>query len=229
MSAPIRIISSMATKQVLAELIALFHQQSPHRVDLESVGGVDAAKRVQAGEPFDVVILAANAIDKLIADGKIVPGSRVDLAKSGVSIAVRHGAPHPDVSTEEAVKQAVAAAPTVSYSTGPSGVHLAKLFERWGIAEEIRPRTVQAPPGVPVGSLVASGDVTLGFQQLSELVNLEGIDVLGPLPDAIQIITTLSAGLAATSTQAEAVRELLAFMVSPVSVDAKQRNGVEPA
>lgn len=229
MSATIRIISSMATKQVLAELIAQFHQRSPHRVLLESVGGVDAAKRVQAGEAFDIVVLAANAIDTLMRDGKVVQGSRVDLARSGVAIAVRQGAPHPDVSTEEAVKQAVMAAPTLSYSTGPSGVHLAKLFAHWGIAEDLQPRTVQAPPGVPVGSLVASGDVTLGFQQLSELIHLQGIDVLGPLPDAIQIITTFSAGLAATSKEADAVRELLDFMVSADAVEAKRRNGVEPA
>ena len=229
MSQAIRIISSMATKQVLAELIEAFQQTSQHKVLLESVGGVDAAKRVQAGEAFDVVVLAANAIEQLTKDGKIVAGSRVDLAKSSVSIAVRHGAPHPDVAAEEALKQAVRTAATVSYSTGPSGVHLMKLFESWGIAEEIKARTVQAPPGVPVGSLVAKGEVALGFQQLSELVHLEGIDVLGPLPDATQIITTFSAGLTTTSTQGDAVRELLAFMVSPASVEAKQRNGVEPA
>lgn len=229
MSQAIRIISSMATKQVLAELIEAFQQTSPHKVLLESVGGVDAAKRVQAGEAFDVVILAANAIEQLTKDGKIVAGSRVDIAKSGVSIAVRHGTPHPDVATEEALKQAVRTAATVSYSTGPSGVHLMKLFESWGIADEIKARTVQAPSGVPVGSLVAKGEVALGFQQLSELVHLEGIDVLGPLPGATQIITTFSAGLTTTSTQGDAVRELLAFMVSPASVEAKQRNGVEPA
>lgn len=229
MPSPIRIISSMATKQVLAELIAEFKPTSSFDVVLESVGGVDAAKRVQAGEAFDIVILAANAIETLTKDGKVVAGSRVDLAKSGVSIAVKSGTPHPDVSTEEAVKAAVLAAPTVSYSTGPSGVHLVKLFERWGIAEEIKPRIVQAPPGVPVGSLVAKGEVALGFQQLSELVNLAGIDVLGSLPDAIQIITTFSAGLASASTQPEAVRALLDFMVSPASADAKRRNGVEPA
>ena len=229
MPSPIRIISSMATKQVLAELVAQFHQVSAHRVEVESVGGVDAAKRAQAGEAFDVVVLAANTIEQLTEDGRIVAGSRADVARSGVSIAVKRGAPHPDVGSEAAVKAAVLAAPTLSYSTGPSGVYLMKLFERWGIAEAIKSRIVQAPPGVPVGSLVAKGEVALGFQQLSELVNLDGIDVLGPLPDAIQTITTFSAGLAATSTQPEAVRELLAFLVSPAAEAAKRRNGMEPA
>ena len=219
----------MATKQLLTELIGQFHERSAQPVAVESVGGVDAARRVQAGEAFDVVVLAANVIDQLTEAGKIVPGSRVDLIRSGVSIAVRSGAARPDISSEEAVKQAVLKARSLSYSTGPSGVHLVKLFERWGIAGEIKPRTVQAPPGVPVGSLVARGEVELGFQQLSELIHLGGIDVLGPLPPAIQIITPFSAGLGATSTQAEAARTLLDFMVSPEALEAKLRNGMEPA
>jgi molybdate transport system substrate-binding protein len=127
------------------------------------------------------------------------------------------------------VKQAVLAARTLGYSTGPSGVQLAKLFERWGIAEQIKDRIVTAPPGVPVGSLVAQGEVELGFQQLSELMSLEGIDVLGPLPADIQIITTFSAGLASASTQPDAVRALLAFLVSPATAPTKQRNGMEAA
>ena len=230
MASPIRIISSMATKQVLADLIALYQQARPDTViELESVGGVDAAKRVQAGEAFDIVALASNALDQLTADGKVVAGSQVDVVRSGVALAVRSGAPHPDIGSEAAVKQAVLDARTLGYSTGPSGVQLASLFERWGIAEQIKGRIVTAPPGVPVGSLVAKGEVELGFQQLSELMSLEGIDVLGPLPAEIQIITTFSAGLATTSTQPDAVRALLAFLVSPATEPTKQRNGMEAA
>ena len=121
------------------------------------------------------------------------------------------------------------AASSLGYSTGPSGVQLAKLFERWGIADAIKARIVQAPPGVPVGSLVADGKVELGFQQLSELMHLPGIDVLGPLPAPVQIITTFSAGLSATSTQPEAVQAMLDFMISPAAAEAKRRNGMEPA
>jgi len=222
----IRVISSMATRQLLADLVARFESTSSQRVHVESVGGVDAAKRVKAGEAFDVVVLAANAIDDLIAAGKIV-GNRIDIVKSGVAVAVRAGAPRPDIGSEAAIKQAVIAARTLGYSTGPSGVQLAKLFERWGIAEQIKSRIVQAPPGIPVGTLVARGEVELGFQQLSELMNLQGLDVLGPLPPAIQIITTFSAGVATMSTQPEAARTLLTFINSTEVAKIKEDNGME--
>ena len=222
-------ISSMATRRVLAELAGAYLQRSGVAVAFESVGGVDAAKRVQAGEPFDVVVLAADAIDKLVAAGRVVAGSRTDLVRSGVAIAVREGSARPDIGSEEALRSAVLSARTLGYSTGPSGVALTKLFERWGIADTVRDRIVQAPPGVPVGRLVAGGEVELGFQQLSELMHLPGIDVLGPMPPGSEIATTFSAGLCATAVQPEAVRALLAFMRSPAAVDTKRRHGMEPA
>jgi len=219
----------MATRQVLAQLVADFEQRAGCTVQIESVGGVDAAKRVQAGEPFDVVILASDAIDKLIAAGRIDADSKADLVLSGVAVAVRAGTVHPDLGSEDAVRKAVLTARSISYSTGPSGVALVKLFERWGIAGQIQGRIVQAPPGVPVGSLVARGDVELGFQQLSELIHLQGIDVVGPLPAAIQIITTFSAGICTGSKQAATVRAMLDFMQSPQADAAKRAQGMEPA
>ena len=219
----------MATRQVLGELARAWEQRSGHKVAIESVGGVDAARRVAAGEAFDVVFLAADAIDKLIACGHAVAGSRVDLVDSGVAIAVRAGTAAPDISSEAALKRAVLAAPNVGYSTGPSGVALVKLFERWGIAQELQGRLVQAQPGIPVGSLVARGEVALGFQQLSELIHLDGIAVIGPMPVAVQITTTFSGAVCKASSQPDAVRAMLAFMASPEAEAAKRRNGMEPA
>lgn len=228
MSTQISGISSMATRAVLAELIAAYEVQSGAHVAIESVGGVDAAKRVQAGEPFDVVVLASDAIDKLLADGHLAD-RRVDLVHSAVAVAVRLGAARPDIASEEALRHAVLAARTIGHSTGPSGVQLAKLFERWGIADRIKDRVVTAKPGVPVGTLVASGEIELGFQQLSELMFLDGIDVVGPLPPAIQIVTTFAAAVCASSTQPEAARALLDFMASPQAAEVKQRHGMQPA
>jgi molybdate transport system substrate-binding protein len=225
----IKAISSMATRQVLAELAQAWEQRSGDPVAIESVGGVDAAKRVQAGEAFDAVFLAADAIDILEAAQRVLPSSKVALFRSPVAIAVRAGSAHPDIATEAALQRAVLNAETIGYSTGPSGVALLKLFERWGIAGELKERIVQAPAGVPVGSLVASGQVALGFQQLSELMHVGGIEVVGPMPDPVQIVTTFSAGICAASTQPDAVRRLLDFMGSPDTADVKRRHGMEPA
>ena len=134
----------MATRAVLADLIGAYAKATGNSIAIESVGGVDAAKRVQAGEAFDAVFLAADAIDKLIASGHVLVGSRVDLMRSGVSVAVRKGAVQPSIATEAALMATVLAASSIGYSTGPSGVALIKLFERWGIAPQIQSRLVQA-------------------------------------------------------------------------------------
>lgn len=229
MNTPLTGISSMATRALLAELAAAFRAERGTEVAIESVGGVDAAKRVQAGEAFDVVVLAADAIDKLLAGGHALAGSRVDLVRSGVAVAVREGAPRPDIASEAAVRQAVLAARSIGYSTGPSGTALLKLFERWGIAAQLEGRLVQARPGVPVASLVARGEVELGVQQLSELLNVPGITILGPLPEAIQIETTFAAALCRTSAQPEAARALIDFLAAPAAAATKRRHGMEPA
>ncbi|MEB5967052.1 substrate-binding domain-containing protein [Comamonas testosteroni] len=230
MSAALKGISSMATRQVLADLAAAWQEQGGEPVHIESVGGVDAAQRVQSGaESFDVVFLASNAIDKLQAAGRVVAGSKVDLVLSSTAVAVPSGADLPDIGSEESVRAAVLAAPSIGYSTGPSGVALQKLFERWGIADEIQSRIVQARPGIPVGTMIASGEVALGFQQLSELIHVEGIRIVGGLPAAIAIDTVFSAGVVAGSAHVDAVQRLLAFMASPAAAAAKRRQGMEPA
>ena len=227
---PIRILSSMATKALLVDLARLFEAQSPEfSVQIESVGGVDAAKRVQVGEAFDCVVLASNAIDSLMQGGKLVPGSRVDLVHSSVAVAVPAGAPCPDIASEAALKQAVLQASSIGYSTGPSGVELLKQFERWGITAQVQDKLVQAQPGIPVGALLAQGRVALGFQQLSEMMGVQGITVLGPLPDAVQVTTTFSGSVSVTSAQAQAVQSLLSFWASEATAKIKLRHGLEAA
>jgi molybdate transport system substrate-binding protein len=225
---PLKLLSSMAAREVLAELVKGFTAASGQPVQAEAAGGVDVAKRVQGGEDVDVVVLSDTAIDKLIASGSLRPG-RVDLVKSGVAIAVRSGTSQPDISTEAAVKAAVSSASSVSYSTGPSGVYLEQLFARWGILDSLRPRIVVPPPGIAVGSLVADGRAALGFQQLSELLNVAGIEVLGPLPATIQTITTFSAGISVRCEQPQLAAQLLEYLCLPAATGVKQRHGMESA
>jgi molybdate transport system substrate-binding protein len=222
-------ISSMATRQVLAELADAYERQSGQAVAIVSVGGVDAARRVADGEAFDFVVLAADAIEKLAAGGHVDPGSRTDLARSAVAIAVPAGATRPDVSSEATIRDAVLRARSIGYSTGPSGAHLVGLFERWGIADAIALRIVQAPPGVPVGTLLAGGDVELGFQQLSELMHLPGIDVIGLLPAEIQVVTVFSAAVCTASNYPAGAKALISFLASSEADAAKRRHGMEPA
>ena len=226
--AGLRLISSMATRQVLGELLAAY-EPSGGAIRLESVGGVDAANRVRAGEPFDVVVLAADAIATLTGEGWLDGPSRIDLARSGVAVAVRDGTPRPAIATEADLRSAVLGAATIGYSTGPSGVQLMRLFERWGIKDAIAGRLAQAPAGVPVGSLVADGRVALGFQQLSELLHLPGIEIVGPLPEPVQITTIFSAARTGATSRAPAAERLLAFLASPAAAAAKRAHGMEPA
>ena len=220
-------VSSMATREVLAELAGLYRREGKE-VSLESIGGVDAVRRPRSGEAFDFAILADTAMTSLETAGRVVRGTRVAVATSGVAIAVRPGSAPPDIGSEAAVRAAILAASSIGYSSGPSGTHLVRLFERWGIAEAIRSRIVQPPPGVPVGTLVASGQVELGFQQLSELIHLPGIDVVGPLPPEIQATTTFSGGVCAASADPAAARAWLAFITSPGTDGPKRRHGMEP-
>jgi molybdate transport system substrate-binding protein len=219
----------MATRQLLADLSLSFERTSEWKVEIESIGGVDAARQVREGKEVDVIVLASNVMEKLEGEGWVVPGTRADVARSGVAIAVRSGLAHPAIASEEDVKQAVLGAGKISYSTGPSGDHLKRLFERWNIAEQIADRTVEAKPGIPVGQLVARGDADLGFQQLSEFLDVDGIDILGPLPAAIQTITVFTAGVSTRSAHPDGARAFVAHLISPATQAAKQKLGMEAA
>ncbi len=217
----------MATKQVLAELSAAYAASAGRPVKIESVGGVDAAKRVRDGESFDIVVLAEDVIGKLVAEGCCRAGSATAVARSPVAIAVPEGAALPDISSEDAVRRAVAQARTIGFSTGPSGTYLTKLFEQWGLADALAGRLVKAQPGVPVASLIANGEVALGFQQLSELMNAPGIRVLGLLPEPIQLVTTFTGAVGANARDAESAAAFLRFLASSAAADeARRRNGM---
>lgn len=220
-------VSSMATRQLLADLARSFEQSTQWKVAIQAMGGVDAARIVRDGETIDIVVLASNVMEQLEKEGWVVPGSRRGIASSGVAIAVRSGLPRPAVASEEDVKNAVLAAGKISYSSGPSGDHLKRLFARWKIAELVADRTVEAKPGVPVGQLVARGDADLGFQQLSEFNDIEGIDVVGPLPAEIQTITVFTAGVSTRAAHPDGARAFIAHLISPATQAAKQKLGMD--
>lgn len=229
MTQPITGISSMATRRILADLAAAYERRTGREVAIRSMGGVEAAQKVRGGEAVDIVVLASNALERLEAEGRLAAGSRVGFARSGMAVAVRAGAPRPGLEDEASVRQAVLDARRIGYSTGPSGDHLMRLLERWGLAEAAARRALQAPPGVPVGELLARGDVDLGFQQLSELLNVPGVEVVGPLPPEIQAVTVFAAGVSAASPQPGEARALVAYLASTEADAAKRRHGMEPA
>lgn len=227
-AAEIKVLSSNAIKEAYLELVPGFERVTEHKVATTWAGTVEIMKRMQAGETFDLIIMAGPSLDELVKLGKIVPGSRVDLVKSGVGVAVRAGAPKPDISSSDAVKKALLAARSIGFSTGPSGVYLAGLFQRMGIADEIKPKLKQVPPGVPVGTIIASGEAEIGFQQVSELIHVAGIDYLGPLPADIQRITVFSGGIHTGAKQADAAKALVKFLTAPAAVPVIKKHGLEP-
>jgi molybdate transport system substrate-binding protein len=227
-TAKIRVLSSNAIKEAYLELAPQFEKQSGHKVTTTWAPTVDIMKRMAAGETFDLVVMSADGIEKLIADGKLVAGSRTDLVKSGIGVAVRQGAAKPDLSSGEAVKQALLAAKSIGYSTGPSGVYLGGLFGRMGIADAIKPKVKVVTPGVPVGTLVASGEIELGFQQVSELLPVAGIDYVGPLPGDIQHISVFAGALHKGATNPDGAKAWVKFLTAPAAVPVIRSKGLEP-
>jgi len=221
------VMSSLAIKEAYLELVPAFQKRTGSKVDTEWVGGVDLMKRVKAGETADLVIASQKALGELKSLAKVQ--AVVDLARSGVAVAVKKGANRPDIGSGEAVKRALRAAKSIAYSSGPSGVYLAELFQKWGIAEELKAKITQTPPGTAVGPLVARGEAEIGFQQMSELLPTAGIDIVGPLPPDIQIVTTFSGGVHVAAKEGDAARAWLAFITSPQSAAVLRKHGMEPA
>ena len=226
-TAEIKVLSSIATREAYLELVPQFERASGHKVATTWAGTTDIMKRMAEGERYDLVMISSAELDELIRQGRIVAGSRVDIAKSGIGVAVRAGAPRPDISSGEALKAALLAARTVGYTSGPSGVYMAALIERMGIAAAVKPKHRGVPSGGTIGTIVASGEAEIGFQQVSELVHISGIDYIGPLPPDVQKVTVFSSGIHVGATNPDAAKALVRFLAAPAAHPAIQAAGLE--
>jgi len=226
----IRVLSSIATREAYLELVPQFEKASGHKVTTAWSGTTAIMKTMADGnEQHDLVIISNTEMEELIKQAKIVAGSRADLSKSGIGIAVRAGAKRPDVSTPDALKKALLAAKTVGYTSGPSGVYMAGLVERMGIAAEVKAKFRSVPSGGTIGTIVASGDCEIGFQQVSELVHIPGVDYIGPLPAEVQRVTVFSIGLQTGAPNPGPAKALVAFLTTSAAVAVMQKHGLEPA
>jgi molybdate transport system substrate-binding protein len=224
----ITVLSTQATEQACRELLPQFEKATGNTVKIDYTGTLDAKKRIAAGEFFDVLIMASPEIEEFLGKGTLASGSRVDIAKSGVGIGVKAGAAKPDISTVEAFKKSLLAAKSIGYSTGPSGNYVIGLFDRLGIADQVKPKLKQTPTGVFVGTITANGDVEIGIQQVSEMSHYPGVDYVGPLPADIQKMTIFTSGVAANAKQPAAAKDMLKFLTAPAAGAAFKKRGMEP-
>jgi molybdate transport system substrate-binding protein len=232
-AAEIRVMISGGLSAAYNALVPEFERASGHKVSTAygpSMGTTQNAipVRLERGEPADVLILVGYALGELMKQGKVVPGSRVDLVNSKIGVAVKAGAPKPDISSADALKRALLAAQSVAYSDSASGVYISReMFGKLGISEEMKDKAKKIP-ATPVAEIVARGEAEIGFQQISELKPVAGIDIVGPLPDALQKVTVFSAGIASVSKEPEAGKALISFLVSLAARDTIIKSGLEP-
>ena len=227
-AAEIKLLASAALKDAYLELIPQFEKATGHKVTAAWSSTPDVQKRVAAGEAADLVILSTGGTDELIKQGKLDRSSRADFAKAAIAIAVRVGAPKPDISSGDAVKKSVLAAKSVAYSAGASGTYLIGMFQKLGISDAVKSKTATVKPGEPVGEVVARGEAEIGFHQLSELLPVKGIDIVGPLPPELQNITVYSGGIHSGTKEVAAAAALVNFLVAPAAAAAIKKHGLEP-
>lgn len=231
-AAEVKVLTAGAFKQVVLALVPNFEKQTGNKVviDNDTAGGLK--KRIEGGAAFDVAVITPAVIDELTDAGKIASGSRVNLATVGVGVVVKEGAPKPNVSTVEAFKSALLAAKSVAYidpaSGGSSGIYIDKLLERLGIADEVRPKA-KLKKGGYVAELIVSGEAELGLHQISEIVPVKGVVLVGPLPKEIQNTTTYAAGLSASSQNKDAAQALVKMLSGPAAATVLKSKGMEPA
>lgn len=229
---PIHVMTSGGFTAAYNELTPDYEKTSGRKVQTAYGASMGAASdsipsRLARGEPADVVILARPALDALVKDGKVVPGSQVDLVRSSIGFAVRAGAPKPDIGTVDALKRTLLAAPSIAYSASASGAYYeTELLKKLGIEDQVKPKSKRIL-SERVGTVVARGDAALGLQQVSELLPIKGIDYIGPLPAEVQRITVFSAGIATGSKQPDAARQLIRYLNSPAAAPVIERTGLE--
>lgn len=230
----IHVVTSGGFTAAYLELVPTYESATHNKLVTEfgpSMGTTHNAipVRLERGEAIDVVIMAGPALDDLIKQGKVQAGSRVDLVQSKIGMAVKAGAPHPDISNLEALKHTLLAAKSIAYSDSASGVYLSsELFPKLGIWDQIKGKSKQIPAD-PVGGVVATGEFEIGFQQISELKPVKGIDIVGELPPGAQRVTIFAAGIPTTATHAEAAKALIQWLASPAAYAAIKKSGLEPA
>ena len=228
-SAEIRLLASGAVKEAYLELLPSFEKASGHTVRAAWSNTTDIRKRVATGEAADLVILGDDGTEALVKDGKLVASTRTSFATSRIYVAVRAGAPRPDIGSGEALKRSLLAAKSVAYSSGASGTYIVTMLKRLGIYDEVSANASVTRPNEPVGGKVARGEAEIGFHQLSELMPVQGIDIVGPLPPQVQQITVFSGALHSAAKEPQAAAALAGFLVSPAAGDSIRKHGLEPA
>jgi molybdate transport system substrate-binding protein len=224
-----KVICTNGLKSVMLDLIPAFERKTATKLTVTWGATNSLLKDLESGTTADLAILTAETIDELIARGKAVQGSRVDLARSGIGIAVRKGARKPDIATPEALKQTLLAAKSVAHSkSGMSGIYFPTVLARLGIADAMKSKIVIPEPGTPVGDVIAKGDAEIGVQQISELLPVAGVEIVGPLPGELQKITVFSAGILSAAKEPDAAKALVTFVAAEARPLLKPK-GLEPA
>jgi molybdate transport system substrate-binding protein len=225
----INVIASTAMREVLEELVPMFERASGHKVVLSFQSGSVLPVKVKDGAQADIVVTTPATIDELVAAGKVVANTRVDFVGSGAGVAVRAGAPKPDISTPAAFKSALLAAKSVGYSQGPSGVHFMDVLTRLGIADQVKAKGVVPPLGTRVGTLIAKGEAEIGVQQITELIQIPGIEFVGPLPKELQANIVYATATPTTAKERDAAAVLVRFLSSEPALPIIRKLGLDPA
>jgi len=226
--ADIKVVGSPGFREAYTELVPGFEKTTGNKVTTNWGGVNEVAKRVAEGEAADIVILPLAQIDDLIARGKLLGATKIIVAKSGVGVAIKAGAPKIDLSSSDNLRKALLAAKSIAYSTGPSGAHMADLIKKWGIADQLKGKIVVSPPDTPVGEVIARGGAEIGFQQVSELLHVKGIDYLGALPPDINEITVFAAAVHKDARSGDAARALIKYLSAPEAAPVIKKTGMEP-